>query len=80
MKTRFYVVFDKSGAKRLTKKYLPSTYRNEVVVGFSVTIPDGVFTTPLINADVDVPEDRAIVPDSINVGVEAQVGDDDGAA
>ena len=71
MNTRFYVVFDQSGAQRLTKKYVPSTYRHEVAVGFNVSIPDSVFKTPIINANVEVPEDRVILPDTIDVEVEA---------
>ena len=70
MKNRFFVVFDANGAVRMTKKYVPSTYRHEVAVGFTVTIPDSVFKTPIINASVEVPEDRIILPEAIEVAVE----------
>lgn len=63
MKTKFYVVFDGSGALRMTRKHSPSMYRSEVAVGFSVEIPDTAFRSPTINVNLDVPEDRVILPE-----------------
>lgn len=62
MKAKFYVVFDRTGAQRMTKKYAPSMYREEVAVGITVTIPDSVFREPIINATITVAEDQVILP------------------
>lgn len=78
MKTKFYVVFDASGAQRLTKKHTPSMYRHEVAVGFTVNMPNSVFKSPVINATVDVPEDRIIMPEAIEVEVEADTSGEGG--
>lgn len=69
MKAKFYVVFDRSGAVRMTKKRAPSMYRDEIAVGFTVNLPDSVFREPVISAEVDVPEDRVLVPETIEAEV-----------
>ena len=63
MKTKFYVVFDNSGAVRMTKKHSPSMYRSEVAVGFTVDIPDTAFRSPTISVNLDIPEDRVMLPE-----------------
>lgn len=70
MKTTFFIVFDRTGAQRMTKKHAPSLYRSELAVRFSVTISDNAFRQPIIKAQFEVPEDKVMLPE-----IEADVAD-----
>lgn len=75
MKTKFFVVFDQSGPVRMTKKHTPSLYRNEIAVSFSVDLPNSVFRAPVISASVVVPEDKIILPETIDVEILPEVSE-----
>jgi hypothetical protein len=53
MKTKFYVVADRDGFVRATKR-VPSIYRDEVVVSLLLDIPDGCFQPAMIALAVEV--------------------------
>lgn len=67
MKTKVFLIADAWGVVRLTKRE-PALNRGEVAVRLTVTIPDAVFKNPIVDASVEVAEDRVIAP---SVEVEA---------
>lgn len=61
MKDICYLVVTRSGVTRMTKRP-PDLQRSEVAVKLSLTVPDTVFRSPFISADVAVTEQHVIVP------------------
>ncbi len=61
MKDVIFIVADKTGALRMTKR-APVLKRAEVAVKLNLSIPDGCFLSPVISVALDVSEDRVIVP------------------
>ena len=61
MKDTCYLIADRYGVKRLTKRP-PSLSRNEIGVAVKITIPDSAFRSPFITTSLDVPEDSVIQP------------------
>jgi hypothetical protein len=61
MKDTVYLIADKFGVTRMTKRQ-PGLGRAEIGVRVTITIPDGCFTSPLVACSITVPEDRVIHP------------------
>ncbi len=67
MKAELFLAVTKSGSIRMTRRN-PSLARDEVGVRVKLAIPDTSFRAPIVEVNVDVPEDRIILP-----AVEAEV-------
>lgn len=61
MKDSVYIVSDAWGVQKMTRRE-PVLSRGEVAVRVTITVPDNCFKNPIINAALDVPEDRVIEP------------------
>jgi hypothetical protein len=57
MKDTIYLVADKYGVRRMTKK-LPSTYRGETIVKLAVTLPPEAFEPPTLSQEVVIEDWR----------------------
>jgi hypothetical protein len=61
MKQTIFIVADRNGISRLTKR-VPFLGRGEIGVCLKVTIPDAAFTSPLIHAELDVLDEHVMQP------------------
>lgn len=69
MKTTVYLVMTRKGQCR-TVKTPPRLSRDEIAIGFRLSIPDTVFLAPVVFADITVPESAVITP---AIGVEVEM-------
>lgn len=68
MKTKCFLIMDRDGAVRLTRR-TPYLTRGEIALHLTVTIPDACFAAPTIPVALDVPADQ-IRPAEARVEVE----------
>jgi hypothetical protein len=61
MIAKFYIVADSDGVCRMTKRP-PDLFRSEIAVKMTLQIPDSSFRASTVSVNVDVPEDRVIIP------------------
>ena len=61
MKDNVYLICDRNGVRRLTKR-APVLARYEIGVHLRITIPADAFKAPIITADVEVPETATLQP------------------
>lgn len=72
MKDQIYIIADRSGVARMTKRS-PTLARDEIGVRLDISIPDQSFRSPIIRAEICVADDAVIQP-SVEVVV---TGDSD---
>jgi hypothetical protein len=63
VKTTFWVVFNRRGADRITKKHPPTMVSGEVAVCMVVEISDANFRTPLAEASLVIGDNHVIQPE-----------------
>jgi hypothetical protein len=61
MKTTVYIVANRQGVARLTKR-APFLDRGELGVAVKLSIPDECFKNPLLTVELDVPEGHVMQP------------------
>lgn len=62
MKTTAYLILNRKGPVFI-RKNKPSLRRDEIAVGIRLDIPDSAFRSPIIMADLKVPDHAVIVPE-----------------
>lgn len=61
MKAKIYLIADRRGVQRMTKK-APDLFRGELAIAVNVVVPDSAFREPILTANLAVPEDAVIHP------------------
>lgn len=62
MKQEIWLIADKYGVQRMTKR-APSLARQEVAVAVTISIPDTAFRAPTLRAAVEVRDDQIVYPE-----------------
>jgi hypothetical protein len=73
MQARLYLVLDRQGHYRLTKR-APYIARGEICLRVAVNIPDACFAAPLVDVTLDVQADRVRPAEAEIVVEEAEAG------
>lgn len=76
MKSTVYLIADRFGVTRMTKRW-PSLGRDEIAVEIKVTIPDGAFKSPVLSAVLDVVDGQVIQPTVTLEAMDAPVSHED---
>lgn len=73
MKDAVFLVVTRNGVARMTKRE-PDLGRDEIGVRVKIEVPDNCFRSPILNASINVPEDRVIQP-RVELEVEEHVAE-----
>lgn len=64
MKTTVYLTLKKNGSVRATKN-MPALARDEIAIGVRLEAPDSAFESPVVFADLTVPDHAVVVPEVV---------------
>lgn len=62
MRTKLWIVLNRSGVVRIAKKRSPALYQSERSICLWIDVPDSVFNMPAMVAELEIQEHQVVQP------------------